>query len=160
MSKRHSADSLFTLLLLLLFLLAGAASLALGVRVWRAAEDGVQRQYALATPLQYLAGRVRQADGLRIERFADGTEAIAFNAELAGETYVTRLYCYNDSLCELFTPVDVTLTPADGAALLPAKSLHLSQEQATGLVRAQLTGQDGRTGEVLLAPRLGEGAAS
>lgn len=160
MSKRHSADSLFTLLLLMLFLLAGAASLALGVRVWREAEDGMQRQYALATPMQYLAGRARQADKVRIERFADGTQALAFETELAGDRYVTRLYCYNDSLCELFTPADVALTPADGAPLLPAKALRLTQDGETGLICASLTGEDGRTGEVMLAPRLGEGAAA
>lgn len=100
---------------------------------WRGA-DGYQRltqrdqeAYAQRTAAQYLATRIRQADtaaGITVEPFgSDGPDALLLHEQVEGTTYVTRVYCYEGYLRELFSAADAELLPADGEKILEMQNL-------------------------------------
>ena len=157
MKKQHHTDLLSACGLLCLFLLTAAAALAAGVCTWQSASDAMQAGFQYQTPLAYLEGQARQADTRRVERFADGTEALALDSEIEGDAYVTRLYCYDGALYQLFTPADVQLTPQDGVRLVETETLSL--QETDGVIRVTIQTADGSTQTLLLAVRGGEGTA-
>lgn len=154
MTRHRSVDTLAALLLLLLYLSVATAALLCGVQVWNGAEDCMQQNFTLQTPLSYLAGKARQSDSFHIDPFADGTQALAFDAEWEGEAYITRLYCYDGALYELFTPEDIVLAPADGTRLMEGGTMVFSNRD--GMLCVDYTAQDGQTQSLLLAPKRGE----
>lgn len=156
MSKRHSADTLAIVCLLLLFLLTGALALIAGARSWQSTDAAMARRLDRQIPFAYIAGKARQSDSLTAEPFGEGGTALVLGSEWDGERYETRLYCLDGQLCELFSPAGVTLHPSDGTAVAALQDLSLEMED--GAVRVSLTAADGATAELLLAPRRGEGA--
>lgn len=155
MKKSHSVDLLAAVILLFLFLMTGACSLALGVRTWRGIESQMEQNFDKQTPLSYLAGKARQSENLYADAFSDGTPALALTSTWAGERYITRLYCHDNMLYELFSPENVRLTPADGTPLIALQDMTLTADG--GLLRVSCTAQDGTKSELLLAVS-GEGA--
>ena len=55
-----------------------------------------------------------------------GGDALVIPAQYGEEAYLTKLYCYNGFLYELFAPEGIVLSPQDGEALLPLCALHIS----------------------------------
>ena len=71
-----------------------------------------------------------------IEPFGSCT-ALCISEEYGKERYITRIYCYNGSLCELFTPDIEGFSPEDGQETVRLDSLEFSLEN--GLLRIVLT---------------------
>ena len=91
----------------------------------------------------------------------DGTESregdtLFLRETLEGEEYLTRVYCWDGQLRELFTPAGSDCRPEDGEVLLPAEALRLSRDGA--LLTASLT-EDGRETELRFLLRDGEAPA-
>ena len=113
--------------------------------------------------MEFLETRLRQADsagGVWLGAF-DGTESregdtLFLRETLEGEEYLTRVYCWDGQLRELFTPADSGGRPAAGAVLLRAVALRLSG--AGGLLPALLP-QHGRETELRLLLHDGEASA-
>jgi len=116
--------------------------------------------YESRTAVQYMTTRVRQADraeSITAEMF-DGLDALVLQEEIEGETYETKLYCYDGWLTELYAAADSDLSPADGEKILELKGLELSLQD--GLLQAKLTLPDGREEELSLQLRSGREAVS
>lgn len=95
--------------------------------------DRGEEIYTCRTVAQYLATRVRQADiadGLHVETFG-GLSALVFRQEVDEETYLTRIYCYDGSLRELFTAEEGAFSPEDGEILLPLQQLSFEKQGAS-----------------------------
>ncbi|MBR3910237.1 MAG: DUF4860 domain-containing protein [Anaerotignum sp.] len=116
--------------------------------------------YESRTAVQYMTTRVHQADraeSITAEMF-DGLDALVLREEIEGETYKTKLYCYDGWLTELYAAADSDLSPADGEKILELRELELSLQD--GLLQAKLTLPDGREEELSLQLRSGREAVS
>lgn len=155
---KHHMDGLLVLLLFGVFALCVLSVLLTGARVYRTLNDRDQTSYDRRTAVQFLATKVRQSPGaVSVAPFGEG-EALVLEEEIEGETYLTRLYCHDGSLRELFTNAADSFEPQDGEVILPARAMALELEE--GLLSVTLTAQDGTLLELNLALRTGEGAAS
>lgn len=142
---------------ILLALLAGAGAYRRLVDRDAAAFDG-------RTAAQYIATRVRQNDGgyewpdetaVTVEDFC-GVPCLTLKEWNGGyvSQYVTRLYCYDGSLWELYTAAEVEAGLTDGERVMELDGLELSLED--GLLNAALTLKNGETETVILSLRSGE----
>ena len=83
--------------------------------------------------MQFLAAKVRQADGpVTLTSFGDG-EALLFDEEFDGENYTTWIYCYDGWLREYFGPEGEEPMPELGEPVLEAGSLSMALEDEFGI---------------------------
>ncbi|MCI8601667.1 MAG: DUF4860 domain-containing protein [Oscillospiraceae bacterium] len=159
MKKRaqHHIDGLLALLLFGVFASCLLAVLLGGAGAYRRLTDRDNTAFTRRTAIQYISARVRQADSdgaVSVEPFGDCT-ALALT-DSAG--YVTRVYCLDGHLMELYTSAETELQPEDGEKILAAEALELSL--VDGLLTMVLTGDDGVQSRLSLSLRSGEGAAA
>ncbi|MBE6936169.1 MAG: DUF4860 domain-containing protein [Ruminococcaceae bacterium] len=135
-------ESLLALILFGVFSCCIAFVLLAGVRIY----DGVLSRDAASsrerTCVQYLSTRVRQASGeVSVSSFGD-TDALVIAEAVEGETYVTRIYCYDGWLYELFGAEAEDFFPADGERILELSAMELTETDR--MLSAKLTMPDGR----------------
>jgi len=150
-------DGLAALLLFGLFAACVLAVLLTGAGAYRRLTARDQAAYERRTCVQYLATRVRQADCLdrvAVEPF-HGLSALRLTDD-AG--YVTRVYCFDGYLMELYADPESELVPEDGEKLMEADGLELSL--TGGLLEISITGPEGAEDRLCLSLRCGEGAAA
>lgn len=151
----HNLDGLAALLLFAVFAASVMAVLLTGAKAYRGVTRRDQEAYNARTAVQYVAQRVRQADslyGITLEDF-EGVECLVLGQ---GEPYITRLYCYEGWLMELYCLAGESFSPEDGERIIEAQELKLSLDQ--GMLGAQvLTAQEeapgSRTSELWLELR-------
>ena len=105
---------------------------------------------------QYVATRVRQNDSLdsvTVEDF-DGVDALV----LGDGEYVTRVYCYQGKLMELYSAREDALTPAAGEAIMDLDWLEMGL--SNGLLTIQVLDTRGEVSTLCLSLRSGEGGAA
>ena len=161
--RRRNADVLGVLLSFTLLAMCLLAVLLGGVRIYRGLAERGQESFQRRTAMEFLETRLRQADGaggVWLGAF-DGTESregdtLFLRETLEGEEYLTRVYCWDGQLRELFTTAGSDCRPEDGEVLLPAEALRLSRDGA--LLTASLT-EDGRETELRFLLRDGEAPA-
>lgn len=127
-SKQHIA-SLAVLLVFALFAVCVMSVLLSGAGAVRSLVQRDEADHSRRSAERYLTTRLRQADftgGVRTEEF-EGLPCIALRQEHDGEEYITRIYCYEGWLYELFSPEDSDLTPESGEKILPLKRLTVSE---------------------------------
>ena len=139
-----------------LFAVCVLSVLLTGANVYQCLAQRDQDSYQRRTGTQYLATRVRQAEGPVTITDLQGTPALAFDQEEGGEIYTTWVYCYDGWLMELYAQPGSGMGPEDGAQVLPAEDLELSRED--GLLRADLCYDGGEQADLALyLPLSGEG---
>ncbi len=146
------------LLLIAAFFLLAMGITLFGSSVYRGVVAASSRNYTHRTALSYLANQIRRCDirgGVAVGSF-EGYDALI----LTEGDYVTYLYCREGELCELYTEEGTGLTAADGVAVLPLESLAV--ERKGSLVQLTVTGEDGVSRSLDVAPRSGveEGGGS
>lgn len=152
---RHQMDGLLMLLLFGVFAVCVLAVLMTGAKAYRGLVDRDQAAYDRRTCVQYIATKVRQGDAtgaVRVEDF-HGENALRLNDSEAG--CVTRLYCHDGWLMELYTFSDAELEPQDGEKIMPLEGLTLTLED--GLLTAVLQMGEGVTDTLQLSLRSEEG---
>lgn len=124
------ALTVFTLfaLFLLLVLLSGAD-------VYRDLTILGESDHLRRTAARYLTTRVRQAEAVRAGNFR-GSQALILEETAGSETYLTRVYCHDGWLRELYTAESGSFSPEDGEKILEAEALALSE--GPGLLQAEL----------------------
>lgn len=151
LTVKHHMDGLAALLLFAVFAASILAVLLTGAGAYRRLTLRDQQAYAQRTAVQYVAQRVRQAPGaVAVEDF-HGADALVLES---GDGYVTRVYCWNGSLMELYCAGDLDLNPEDGEKVMEAASLELTLDQ--GLLTARVDGGP----RLYLSLRGGEGVLS
>lgn len=98
---------------------------------------------------QYIATKVRQADcagAIQVVR-TDGTDVLCLAEQIGDTCYITRIYCYDGYVRELFTAESVPFDPVAGEKIAPAaevsisleeESLYVTVTQADGTVLRQI----------------------
>lgn len=158
--KDHSLNGLLALLLFGVFAACVLSVLLMGADAYQRLTERDRESYDSRTAAQYIATRVRQADrsgGVSVGAFG-GSDALELWETIDGEAYVTRVYCHDGWLRELFTDAAGDFAPEDGEPVLEAESLSVSLSGG-GLLTVDITGADGETQQVTLYLRSGKEAA-
>ena len=148
---RHQLDGLIALLLFGVFSVCILAVLLTGADAYRRLTDRDRAAFNRRTTLQYIATRVRQgdrADGLRVADF-NGVDALVFDE---GDGYVTRVYCWNGYIMELYAEEELDLSLEAGEPIMEAEPLGFSMADGRLTVTS---GED----KLILSLRSGKGAA-
>ena len=122
-----------------------------GARVYQKLADGGADTFERRTAAQYISTRVRQAETIAVTDF-EGIPALTVYERTGGAVYVTRVYCRDGYIRELYCAENAALPPETGEKILPAEELRFSVEG--DLLRVFLDGQ-----EIFLQLR-GKGEAS
>ena len=155
--SKHYMDGLLILLLFGVFAVSILAVLLSGAGAYRRLTERDDRAYDRRTATQYGSARVRQAAGEVTVVDFGGVEALELWEDIECETYVTRVYCSDGYLRELFCWEEAELAPEDGEIVLPAQEMSLNLED--GLLDVEIVSGDGETLNLTLALRSGKGAA-
>ncbi len=123
--RSRGSASIAVLAVFMLFAVSVLCVLLSGAGVYGRLVKSGQEDYTRRSCAQYISTRVRQCDigSLSTEDF-DGVDAICFEQDYSGRSFVTRVYCLDGWLMELFCSADAGLEPADGEKLIPAESLE------------------------------------
>lgn len=155
--KRPQAiPTLAAFLLLGIFAVSVLGVLLAGAGVYSRLTRRDDCAYNGRTGLLYVASKVRQAsapDAVQVTDFG-GVDTLTVTEQVDGEDYVTRVYCYNGWLRELFCAEQADFAPEDGERLLRANRLEL--EQYGGLLCVRLV-QEQQEQELVLCLDPGEG---
>ena len=160
MKKRAGKSSISALAARTVFALFAACVLCVllsGAGVYRRLVDGGQEQYARRTLTQYVATRVQQSEYagcIGVEAFGEG-DALVISQVIDTEPYLTRIYCHEGWLMELFAHAEGGFEPGDGERLLRAEGLECELE--AGMLTVTVTDTAGAVRELIFALRGGEG---
>lgn len=155
-SSQHHIDTLVALLLFGVFSVCVLAVLLTGADAYRRLTRRDQLAFDSRTCTQYVATRVRQSDSLdsiSVEDF-EGVDALV----LGDGEYVTRVYCYDGKLMELYSAREDPLTPDAGEAIMDLDWLEMSLSD--GLLKLQVLDTRGKVNTLLISVRSGEGGAA
>lgn len=108
-----------------IFALCVAAVLLTGAGAYRNLTDRGTDSYEQRVAVRYLTTRFHQAPNVQIEDFC-GLQSMTVREEIDGRVYVTRVYCQDGYIRELFAGENVDVSPEDGEILLEAESLAFS----------------------------------
>ena len=159
---KHQLDGLIALLLFGVFAVCVLSVLLTGAQAYRRLTQRDQNTYSRRTCAQYMAARVRQADcldGVAVEDFG-GVSALVLAGAPGTEEYITRVYCYDGWIMELYAGRTAPLEPADGEQIMRSDGMELSLED--GLLTIRVSDASGAENTLTLALRSGrgEGAAA
>lgn len=147
---QHHMDGLIALLLFGIFAVCVLAVLLTGADAYRRLTQRDQAAHDRRTAIQYVATRVRQADsagGVRVEEFG-GVQTLVLGAN---EEYITRLYCYDGSLMELYTGADAEFYPDDGERLMDMSAMEFDLKD--GRLQTVCVAADGEVSSLKLSLR-------
>ena len=155
--KKERTISTLCAPVLLLLLAAGILTVLLGgAAVYRRQNSHGQESGDRRTAALYLTNQIRRApQGVTLETFG-GCQALVLREQVADTGYITRIYCHDGWLRQLFTPENGEFSPEDGEKVLPLASLALTQ--AGGLLEMQLTDLQGNRDVVKMSVPQGEEA--
>lgn len=156
--KQWKVTDLISLVAFGLFAVFVLLVLLTGADVYRNLVDRGDTHFRQRTVSQYLATRIRQGDDknkISLENF-EGVDALVIREEIRGKTYLTRVYCYDGWLRELFTGESSRVSPEHGEKILEVETLSLSLEN--GMLFLRITLPDGSVQERMLYLRSGKEA--
>ena len=159
MEGQRRGGGLLPLVLLTLFAAAVLAVLLFAAGAGRRLAARDEAAFARRTALQYVAARIRSGGAeITVEDFAGPDSTLCIREELGGETYLTRLYCYDGALRELFCGANEEMAPENGEIIVLAEDMRFTRSGS----RVSVLSRDGNGREACLTLALraeGEGAA-
>lgn len=142
------------LLLFAVFALCVLSLLLTGADQYRRIRDAAAEDHSRRSAARYISMRVRQgdqADALSTESF-DGCQTLCIRERIEGKIYLTRVYCFDGFIRELFTREDAQVQAQDGEKIVQADSLSFLLE---GSRLSVLVSQEGYTQHIRLTLRSG-----
>lgn len=144
---------LMTLLLFVLLAVCVVLVLFTGAKVYeRLTKRGGEAFENRTVPL-YIATKIRQADcvGGIFTESEDGMDVLCLKEQIDGKTYVTRIYCYEGVVRELFSVAEVPFYPASGEKIAEASEICFSAEE--NCLKIRVIQKDGCATEQVLTLR-------
>ena len=156
--KKHSIDSLFSFLLLLIFCLFTLMLSGMGSTIYRNGTTYLNENYTSRTAVAYVSEKVRQHDeagavfltsiGTLPKEGSDSADSVTFPALAFHDTiddaiYITYVYFYDGALCELMVPEDRTPEAAMGNRIVELSSLSIEAVDGTDLLSVTAVGEEG-----------------
>lgn len=154
--KNGSLSGLVALLTFVLLAISILFVLLNGAGVYRRLTQRDQYSYDSRTCAQYVATKMRQAPSpAAISTDTFGTvDSLRISQDIEGLEFVTRIYCYENWLMEIFTLADGDFFPEDGEKILPLSSLSVSQDGS--VFSFILTDTEGNTQHLTISARGGD----
>jgi hypothetical protein len=154
--ENGSLSGLVALLTFVLFAISILFVLLNGAGVYRRLTQRDQYSYDSRTCAQYVATKMRQAPSpAAISTDTFGTvDSLRISQDIEGLEFVTRIYCYENWLMEIFTLADGDFFPEDGEKILPLSSLSVSQDGS--VFSFILTDTEGNTQHLTISARGGD----
>ena len=151
--SKTKITSLMALLIFGAFALCALLVLLTGADIYKKITEREEKSFDSRTVPQYISTRFRQGDSMGAIGVNDfgGTDALEITQQINEKDYVTRVYCFDGYLCELFTNADGSFSPEDGEQLLPLKALEMEMEESC--FTADITYLDGKTSRLILHQR-------
>ena len=137
MKKESHIPAFLTLLVFAVFAVCLLMVLLSGAKVYSNLHGQGVEQYARRVTVQYLTTRVRQAQTVRVEDFC-GYSALTMEETIDGDVYLTRVYCYDSAIRELYSAQTAPVAPEDGASIAEAETLTFSLDD--GLLTVMIDG--------------------
>ena len=138
-SEKRSISGLAAALLLCVFALMILSVLLSGAGAYQRLTVRGEENYDSRSSAQYVATKLRQApsaESVELRTFG-GSDCLCITEEIDGAEYITRVYCHDGWIRELFTLAEGDFTPGDGEKILEAEALELSLENE--LIRVAVT---------------------
>ena len=123
--SKHTLHTILPLLVLSLFAICAFTVLLFGAQNYKELTHRDDSSYTQRTAIGYISGKIRQTaskEKITVEAFGDG-DCLCLPSTYENEEYITRLYCLDGNLCELFTPADIKLDACDGETILPLQDM-------------------------------------
>ncbi len=128
--ESNSKFDLFAVLLLLCAFSVAVLSLLLtGAGTYKGITQEGRAAQDMQTEALYISQRVfsaRSWEDVSAARYG-GTDCLEIKSEAGGETWVTRVYCHDGWLMELFSVSDMPFDPAAGEKVAKASSLTVTR---------------------------------
>ena len=138
-SGKRSISCLAAALLLCVFALMILSVLLSGAGAYQRLTVRGEENYDSRSSAQYVATKLRQApsaESVELRTFG-GSDCLCITEEIDGAEYITRVYCHDGWIRELFTLAEGDFTPGDGEKILEAEALDLNFENE--LIRVAVT---------------------
>ena len=142
-NMERSVSTLAALLMFALFAVGILSVLLSGAGVYQRLTQRDQISYDSRTCTQYIATKLRQVPApgaVAVADFGDG-DALVIRETINQEEYLTRIYCHDGWLMELFTGTGGGFSPEDGEKILPLDGMSVEREGS--LLTISLSGEDG-----------------
>lgn len=146
MSKRRNtwiANYACMLALLCTFIIGSLVLMNVGVHVYKNIVENNAQNFRLRASLSYVATKVRQydmADTISV-REEDGVPMLVFQEELEGSKYLTRIYCYDGNMMELFQEEGLEHDLKDGFEIMELDNLQIQKQGNQILLTAMDDGE-------------------
>lgn len=124
-NDHRKITDLLALMVFGIFALCVAAVLLTGAGAYKKLTDRGTDSYQQRVAVRYLTTRFHQAARVQLEDFS-GLQAMTVREEIGGRVYVTRVYCHDGYIRELFAAESAAVSPGDGEILLEAEDLIFS----------------------------------
>lgn len=155
-TKTHT-ESVLVLLLFAILAVCVLLVLMTGANAYRRLVKRGEEAYLVRTVPQYIATKIRKADtvnAVSVGKFAGG-EALELTEWIEGSCYVTRIYCYDGFVRELFSLVGTEAEPEAGERIAKAKEILFSLEE--GSLSVTVSQEEGNVTKQNLTLRCAEG---
>jgi len=151
--NRIQTEKIFPLVLFALLAVCVVLVLLTGAGVYRRLTNRGQEAFENRTVPLYIATKVRQADcaGAVSVESRNGTDILRLDEQIGGKTYVTRIYCYDGGIRELFSAEELPFEPAAGEKIAEASGVWFSLEK--GCLTVRITQEDETVTEQVLTLR-------
>ena len=152
-SKRtlHTIDGLAALLMFSVFAVSILIALVAGANAYARLTQRDRLSYDYRTCMQYIASQIHSNDGGEVAVEAFGNEE---SIALASDACITRIYCYDGYLRELYSAADHAPNPEEGERILKAEKMEVSLDG--GLLSVTITA-NGKENTIRLSLRGEEG---
>lgn len=130
----RSTDLLFSMILLLVFILCSVFTILIGSRVYENIRARNDASFYSDTALGYVTNKIRQSDsaGSVTIRKQDGCDILVLATVINDITYETWIYTKDGILKELFSEKDSGLTVDDGLDVMECAPLSFSAADTAG----------------------------
>lgn len=140
---RHTADTLFTVLLLLSFALSALLLAAAGAAIYKNSTTQLEENYTSRTAAAYVTEKLRQHDQCGTVSLTEFNEipALCLQETIQEESFCTYIYYFDGALRELFIRESDTPSAVNGTEIAALSSFTIEERSDSGEPLLQITAQ-------------------
>ena len=159
--KKPNISGIFPLLSFMVLSACIVIVLVTGARLYGRSNERDSIDYYHRTVTGYITTRVMQSNVRGSFFVGDFHEAVPrssgntlfFTETIGDKEYITRVYCYEGNIYELFSPLEAEIDPKYGEKVLPVNSIDFSIKD--GLFTAGISFDDGDNTVLRISLRAG-----
>ncbi len=123
--QRHAIDIVFIICLFLIFAFSAVIVILFGIKIYSRTVSLMNADYSSRTSAAYITEKIRQSDscGAIYIDTSNGYERLVMAQDINGEVYAASLYEYSGYLYELYSKIDICLSPDAGQPVVSLSGL-------------------------------------